>query len=576
MRGRRLWDVGVPMRDGVRLSADVILPAGGVAGGPYPALLNRTPYDNQGGANRSIAEHLAEHGYAVVLQDIRGRSDSEGSWVPFRNEGPDGYDTIEWIADQPWCSGRVGTWGTSYEGWTQWAAARLRPPHLVAMVSTAASGDWMREVPFHNGVLSLALFPWLNAVSGRGVQLPNLVADELPDLFRHLPLREMDRQLGRDLPAWRDWLDHPTLDDYWQQLRLDDDFASIDLPVLHITGWYDGDQPGALYFHRGMTTKSPRPADQRLLIGPWNHGGTRIPQRSIGGVDFGADAVADIKELHRNWFDRWLRADQPGAHDGDHDDEHSAAVVDLPPCRVFNTGVNAWRDLPTWPPDGTSVTWYLHSGGRANTLAGDGWLDPEQPTVPEPADEYVYDPENPVPGTLDERFYSPDQVETPLDHRFKHRRDDVLVYTAPTADSQLTVVGQPVLHLFATTDGPDTDFFAALHDVSPTGTSVLLAEGQLRGRFRAGPDHEQLLEPGTCYEFEFTLGGLCHTVLIGHRLRLTVTSSDFPVWDRNTNTGEPIATATRTRIANNHVLHEPDRPSRLVLTVLTDHSDRPA
>src|SRR4051812_2887922 len=351
----RLWGVPAPMRDGVALNTDIYLPDAGVDGGPYPGVLLRTPYSCQGEVIVTIASYLARHGYAVALQDVRGRYGSDGAWEPFRREGPDGHDAVEWIADQPWCSGRVGTMGTSYEGWAQWALARERPPRLVTMVSTAAAGRWMEELPFDRGVPLLVVLPWLHAVSGRVVRAPWLVPD-LPDVLSTRPLATMDERLGNPLPLWREWLEHPTLDDYWQALRLGaGDFRRIDLPVLHVTGWYDDDQRGALFFHAGMCEHSPRAADQHLVVGPWEHAGTRAPARQLGGVDFGPAALEDIGELHRRWFDHWLKGDVDGAWSE-------------PRARVFLGGANAWRGVDAWPPrDAQERALYLRSDGRANT-----------------------------------------------------------------------------------------------------------------------------------------------------------------------------------------------------------------
>jgi predicted acyl esterase len=551
----RLWGVPVPMRDGVALNTDIYLPEAGVDGGPYPAVVLRTPYSCQGDPIVTIAAHLARHGYAVALQDVRGRYGSGGEWEPFRREGPDGYDAIEWLAAQPWCTGRVGTMGTSYEGSAQWAAARERPPHLVTMVSTAAAGRWMEELPFDRGVLMLVILPWLHAVSGRIGRGPWLVPD-LPDVLRALPLRTMDERLGHTLPVWREWLDHAQLDDYWRALRLTDaDFGRIDLPVLHVTGWYDDDQPGALFFHAGMCAHSPRAADQHLVVGPWEHAGTRSPTRSVGGVDFGPDALEDIGELHRRWYDHWLKGNGNGPWPE-------------PRARVFVGGANAWRNVYAWPPhDAEPRPLYLRSDGGANTLAGNGRLDADPPSASDPADAFVYDPADPVPSDIDPRFYAPDQVDTPLDERFKHRRDDVLVYTGAPLDAELVVTGQPVVHLFACTDGPDTDWFAALHDVAPSGASTMLAAGRLRARFADGLDREVPLEPLEPREFVVSLSAVGHRFDPGHRVRLTVTSSDFPRWDRNPNTGEPIGSGTTLRVATNRVLHTPARASHVVLPV---------
>lgn len=555
---RQWWDVKVPMRDGVLLSTDIYFPPGGPEGGPYPVVLARTPYDNLNHVYVEGAKYLAEHGYVAILQDVRGRHDSDGDWVPFRNEGPDGYDTVEWAAAQPWSTGRVGTMGGSYGGWYQWALAREKPPHLTTMVSTAPGGAWMQELPYHNGVLMLTMLGWHNLVGGRTMQKPELI-DNWPEVLRHLPVREMDSLLGRRLDGWREWVDHPTMDEYWTSMRLDDDFAHIEVPVLHITGWYDGDQPGALYFHGGMCASSTAVDGQVIVIGPWDHQATRVPRQVIGGVDFGASAVIDALDLHRRWFDRYLKGEP---------------VEPLPArARIFLTGVNAWHDAASWPPTPTTpMQLHLRSDGAANTLRGDGRLSADPPATEEPGDSYVYDPADPVPAVVDENFYSPAVVETPLDRRFQHRRDDVLVYTSSPADEPLVLAGIPQVHLFASTDGRDTDWFVSLHDISPTGVSLQLTEGRLRARFREGLDREVLLEPDQVYEFVVPTTAIGHVLQPGHALRLAVTSSDFPTWDRNLNTGDPIPTGTTIRVATNRVLHQPGASSYVLLPVAAPSS----
>lgn len=549
-RNRQRWNVAVPMRDGVVLRADIYFPPAGAEGGPYPVVLARTPYNKQNPVYVEGARYLAEHGYACVLQDTRGRHDSEGLWQPIINEGRDGYDSVEWCAAQPWSTGRIGTMGGSYGGWVQWSLAREKPPHLTTMVSTASCGAWLEELPFHNGCVMLVMVGWLNFVSGRVMQNPELIQN-WPEVFRHLPLREMPQVLGRDLPLWEEWLDHLTLDEYWRELRLDDDFAHIETPVLHITGWWDDDQPGALAMYRGMTAGSPGAADQALVIGAWDHAGTRVPRQVLGGVDMGGEAVHDPLDIHRRWFDTWLKQT-----------ERTAA-----PVRLYLTGRKEWVETEAFPPPGsTSLVWYLDSGGRANSVMGDGTLGPDVPTGAG-EDAFCYDPADPVPAVIDENFYSPTVVETPLDHRFKHRRDDVLVYTSEPVTEELAIVGHAEVRLLAATDGPDTDWFVALHDVSPNGTSMVLSDGRLRARYAEDLAAPTLREPDRVYPYLIRTGALGHVLLPGHRLRLTVTSSDFPVWDRNLNTGGSIAGDTEMRVARNRILHSPDAASTVTLPI---------
>ncbi|HSJ53451.1 MAG TPA: CocE/NonD family hydrolase, partial [Anaerolineae bacterium] len=347
---RFMFDVPVPMRDGVRLSADIYLPA---EEGRYPAILQRTPYDNTAPLWVEVYRYFAQRGYAFVGQDVRGRCDSEGAWVPLMNEAEDGYDTIEWIARQPWCDGNVGMMGGSYGGHVQWMAARERPPHLVTLVSTAAAGRWMQEFPYMNGKIMPYSMWWLNLIGGRTMQqgLPALGSASSKPLFNwkkllyHRPLRTLDDAMGRSNTIWKEWLDHPTYDSFWRRLSLEGCFEHIELPVLHITGWYDGDQWGELYLYNKMIAHSPSADKQFLLSGPWTHAGTRVPRAELGGVDFTQAAVIDINKVHLRWFDYWLKGEQNGQGD-------DARV------KIFTMGRNTWREEATWPPSDMQITPY--------------------------------------------------------------------------------------------------------------------------------------------------------------------------------------------------------------------------
>lgn len=546
--GRNLWDVRTPLRDGVELSSDVYFPEGGVEGGPYPLVLMRTPYGNQGAVPVLYARYLSDRGFVVALQDVRGRHDSDGTFYPFNDEGPDGYDSIEWFAEQEWCTGKVGMMGGSYVGWVQWIAARERPPHLSTIVSTAAAGKWQEELPYHNGMIYLPLLGWLNTVSGR------LWNDSGPidwqTVYRTLPLRRLDKAIGRDMPVLHDWLDHPLFDEYWKAVRLTaDDFAGIDLPVLHITGWYDGDQPGTLFFYDGMRAHSPAAERQHLLVGPWDHAGTRTPSRTTGGVDFGEDAVVDVLAAHARWFDRWLKDDDNGQ-----DRDHRA--------RYFATGSNVWRTGDAWPPAGTPTPYYLR---------GEGALRPEAPAADEPADSYRYDPDDPVIVATDWNFYAtPPQVhaDAPLDRRYVERRADVLVYTSDELTADLDVAGKARVTLFASSDCPDTDWVVLLTDVAPSGASTQLAQGAMRARFRESLEREVLMTPGQVYEFTFEMGAMTHTFTRGHRIRVDVTSSYFPIYGRNLNTGGPNAEEFEPVVATNTVFHDGAHMSHITLPVV--------
>jgi putative CocE/NonD family hydrolase len=513
---RNLFDVRVPMRDGVTLSADLYLPA---AEGRHPAILQRTPYDNTMPLWVGIAQYFASRGYAFVSQDVRGRCDSDGVWEPFVNEAEDGYDTVEWVAAQPWCDGQVAMMGGSYGGLVQWLAAREGPPHLRTLVSTAAAGRIMEELPWHFGkVMPPWAMGWLNMVGGRVVQ-PSTIPD-WDRVVRARPSRDADLALGRLNTVWREWLRHPTYDGYWRRMSMLDRFAQVDLPVLHITGWFDGDRWGQLYYWREMARRSPAAARQYLLAGPWDHAGTRTPQPRHGGLEFGEGAVVDMNAVHLRWFDYWLRGT------GD-------APVDFGPgarSRIFLMGENRWREDATWPPPSSvEVAFYFHSGGGANTLGGDGRLDRVAPGG-EPSDQYTYNPEDATPSSPDPYDY-PGGPEV-LDQRWLLRRDDVVVYTSEVLTEPLELAGHPFVAVWAESDAPDTDFAATLYDVHPDGRSAALTSGIMRGSYRedsARPSAEPL-RPGVPFLCRIELLATANVFGVGHRVRVAVMSARWPAY----------------------------------------------
>jgi putative CocE/NonD family hydrolase len=504
--GRFLWDLRTPMRDGVELSTDLYLPEAGLAGGPYPLVLLRTPDNNQQSGPVSLARHLSDNGYAVALQDVRGRHDSAGRFTPFQDEGNDGYDSIEWFAGQEWCNGKVGMMGAGYAGWVQWAAAAQSPAHLSTIVSTSPMSG-----PYRDGLLRLPMLAWLHKVAARVWQEGSQV--DWDEVLWSLPLRAMDHGVGRELPIWQQWLDAPGDD----PAHLD--ASGVDLPVLHITGWHDDEQAHALRL---------RADGHALLVGPWDDASN--PRRAFGGVDFGDESVTDLLAVHLSWFDRWLKE----------------AAIEEPQVRCFVTGQGKWRDLDVWPPATAPLAYHLRGGGR---------LTLEQPGE-EPADSYDYDPANPVVATNDFLFFPTPPtrpVDPPLDRRFLERRDDVLVYTSEELTADLEVMGVPTARLFVGSDRPDTDWIVQLTDVSPSGASVLVAHGGVRGG--SG-------------EVSIELTSVAHLFRTGHRVRLSVTSSLFPFYSRNLNTGGDAAEETEPLVAHNEVRHDTARPSALTLPVV--------
>lgn len=545
---RQEFDVRMPMRDGIALSADIWRPE---PGGQYPAILIRTPYVKTEKQVRypEYGKYFASHGYVFIVQDVRGRGDSEGEFDFFFPDGKDGYDAVEWIAAQEWCNGRVGTMGPSYMAGVQWLAAREVPPHLVCMASTAPAGNYFEAFIYHQGAWSPGWLSWLNITSGRIFQ-GNFTSVDMQKVFTHRPILTMDSVMGREMRLYREWLTHPTLDAYWKPLVLtENDYAKIDLPVLHVTGWFDVGLVGIKPYWQGMNQHSPASDKQFILIGPWDHfetyleGGTKI-----GEMAFTEASIVDTKELHLAFFEHYLKGTGP--------------EFDLPKAKVYLTGTNVWREFDAFPPaQAKNTPLYLHSNGEANTIGGDGTLTWDMPTQESP-DTFTYDPQDPVQA----RFgYA-------LDCRETVKRQDVLVYTTGVLEEPVEIIGEVSVVLYASSDALDTDFTARLLDVHPDGRAINLgadpAGGIIRARYRNGYEKEELLEPNKPELFDIKLFYMGHTFAAGHRIRVEISSSATPDYCPNQNTGNPVATDTEWRIAHQTIYHDRDRPSRIVLPIM--------
>ncbi len=537
----------VEMRDGVELSADVYRPD---TEGRFPVILSRTPYNKNGSRPLRFGTYFAPRGYVYVEMDVRGRGDSGGIFVPYRNEGIDGYDAIDWCAKQPWSNGRVGTIGGSYLGRIQYLTAIHQPPHLKTMIAMVTPSDPFVEFP--TGLPLPMSISWCHFTAGRMNQ--NMDAVDWSKLHNHLPIYTMDEAAGRPNPYWKEMIKHAQLDEWWEPLRYQDKYDRVLVPVLHISGWYDDEQIGTPLNFIGMTTKGKTEeirSSQKLLMGPWPHGILRA-ERELGGIDFGPTAVIDLEGYFLRWFDYWLK-------------EINNGIMDEPPVRIFVMGENRWIDENEWPLPRTKwTTYYLRSGGRANSLFGDGRLSTEKPTE-EPPDEFTYDPAVPVPFITDPEFK---QIGGPDDYRPVERRDDVLVYTSPTLEEDVTVCGPIRVKLHAASSAPDTDFMAKLLDVWPNGFAQRLTDGMVRARFRDGTDRPSLIEKDTIYLYDIDLWNTCQTFKNGHRIRLEITSSAFPKYDRNPNTGEELGRTTRMQTAQQAIYHDRKHPSHVVLPII--------
>ena len=559
---RILFHQQAEMRDGVRLSADVYLPR---AEGRYPTLLMRTPY-NKAEARTDLPSYAfktyyAQRGYALVFQDVRGRGDSDGEFGFFHADVEDGFDSVEWAARQPWSNGAVCMIGVSYMGTVQWLAAKELPPSLKCLVSTAAAGEPMDEIGYGTGgVMPLSFnLSWYFGTSGHvwaEQMLGALVTEgyiDFAEMGWHRPLLTLDEAVyGFPLKHYRDALNHPTMDAYWLAIKLGpEDFRRIDLPVLHVTGWFDGDQPGAMHYWRGMQAHSAAKDRQYLVIGAWTHAQTFWEgAESLGELRFGPDSVIDPLALRARFLDRYLKG--------------ALATFDHPKARLYITGANEWRDYDAYPPrQAKPLRLYLDSDGAANSLRGDGRLSRGLASG-DAVDRYRFDPRNPVPDAVDGTgFFG-------ADFRSIQARDDVLVYTGEALEEPVDAIGNVRVELYAASDARDTDFVARLTDVRPDGRAVRLGanEGTLRARYREGFDRERLLTPGKVERFSIDLGEVGHRFLPGHRIRLDLTSSAYPMIAPNQNTGNPVATDTEWNVAWQTIHHDRQRPSALVLTVV--------
>lgn len=553
----------VPMRDGVTITVDLYLPD---TADRVPAVLTQTPYDRTNAAWSGRTARYVKRGYAYVLSDVRGRYDSGGDWDPFTSRHKtDGYDLVEWIAKQPWCSGKVGTLGLSYMGWTQWWTATQAPPSLKVIVPEVAPPDQFRNAPYQHGIMVGWAVDWASMMAGRRFQ--PIGPGPRYGFFKHrdedmrvLPTISLNGRRGSPKTEWFDlWVrENLSTADYWKGIAYQrpEDFAKITVPSLNVTGWFDADYPGSPMNYLGMKQHGATPAARRpsLVIGPWSHIFNRT--RKLLGVDYGPDALIDWDGYVCRWFDHYLKGIDNG-------------VADDPRVHLFVMGRNRWHAEKEWPVPGAAPTpFYFRSGGKANSLKGDGFLSRMPPTE-EPPDEYVYDPEKPTPSAI-----SGDDIHGPDDVRAPSERSDVLVYQTPVLETDVEVTGPIQAKLFASTSARDTDWMLRLIDVQPDGRALLLADGVLRARCRdpkkgGAFTSEQLstIEPGqvTEYTIEFWRG-TANVFLKGHRIRIEVSSAYFPFYLRNLNTGaDNVGLETKSVVARQKVFHTAAYPSHVLL-----------
>ncbi len=557
--------VRIKMRDGVLLVADVYRPK---VEGKFPVLLERTPYSRKN--ESAMAQELSSHGYIVVLQDTRGRYESGGEFYPFRDESQDGYDTVEWAAQLDYADGKVGMFGGSYVGATQMLAAMARPPHLVAIFPYVTSSEYYDGWTYQSGVL----MQWFTSSWTSGLAVDTLrrqtEASSRPKAkewvaglpVESYPILSVPQPSGL-APYFLDWLAHERSDAYWQRWRVSDHYREMKVKALHGAGWHDLFLKGSIKNYSGLHTEAAAAdvrAGQRLIIGPWAHAPTS-PEGKVGDVVFGKSAVLDTTGTALKWFDYALKGIQ---------NEYATGK----PVRIFVMGDNVWRDEEEFPLARTRYTkYYLHASRGAQGPSGDGGLSVTAPGAERP-DHFEYDPKNPVPTIGGRLCCGPAIPPGPFDQRPNESRQDVLVFSTSPLERDLEVTGFVSLEVYASTSAKDTDFTALLADVDPTGYARFLTDGIVRARYRNSTRQPEEIVPGQVYKYTIDLWATSNVFKAGHRIRLYVTSSNFPRFNRNSNTGEAMLGSSSTIRARQTVYHNREYPSALTLPIISNSGSR--
>ena len=583
-------NIMVPMRDGTKLAADFYIPD---RAGRYPVVLERTPYNKENATMlwTGTHTHLVEKGYAVVIQDTRGRYASEGVWYPLQDDGwgenQDGYDTVKWLKEHPVSDGSIGTFGGSYSGNTQYLMAPTRPPGLKCMFVREGSSDLTEEWIYRGGAFELGLnLHWglkesVAALNNRVAFLSDSVEKRLEDVFERVPLHSHPIY-SNPLKWLEDILSHfPEDEQFWDSWNLTKQYSKIDVPILHFGSWYD------IFIHatlanfvgisREAATEKAR-ASQRVLIGPWMHGPLVSEgfMRRVGELDFGPEAVIAFNALVQRWCDYWLK----GIDDG---------ISVEPPVTIFVMGRNTWKKFTQWPPpEARYINYYLHHGPSHSTLSlNDGILNQLAPNSPESPDEFSYDPLKPVRSiggnTLFALPHSKEKLPKGLSEAELHMaelglqagpRDQrpvetlSLTYTTMPLREDLEVTGPLVVKLYISSTAEDTDFVARLTDVWPDDRSILIADGILRARYRESKTNPIPLRPGEIYLVSIDLWSTSNVFLKGHRIRLSITSSCFPRFDRNLNIWKRGASIAEAVEARNRIYHDREHASHLVVPIV--------
>jgi uncharacterized protein len=567
---RKEANVPAKMRDGVILYADVYRP---VEDGNYPVLLIRLPY------NKALAqsfvygppEWYAARCYIVVSQDVRGQFMSQGTFYPLANEMNDGYDTVEWAAQLPNSTGKVGMYGFSYVGATQWLAATQAPPHLAAIVPAHTSSDYYDGWFYEGGAFSLAFaesWPLSGLVNSaiwrlgqqKVVDHVNAGKDQMQAVYAYLPIGRLPwlmPEQGDVAGYFFDWVKHNTRDEYWKQWSIRDRWSKITVPAMNVGGWYDVFLAGTIENFTGMRAHGGSETarqGQQLVIRPYDH----MPWvTKVGDVEFGAAAVNNTNEQMVRWFDYWLKGKSNG-------------VDKDPAVRIFVMGANTWRESEDWPIPGTRfTTYFLHSAGQANSVYGNGTLSTQAPTADEPADNFVYDPADPVPSRGGHSCCTAAVVpQGPYDQANVEKRADILIYGTQPLTEATEITGPIQVTLYAASSAVDTDWTIKLVDVFPDGRAINVSNGILRASSRNSLEEREPIEAGKIYAYTFNASATSNLFAAGHQIRVEVSSSNFPHYDRNLNTGHPLGTDADITVARQTVQHTGRYPSQIVLPIM--------
>lgn len=579
-----IWGVKIPMRDGIKLNATVFKPKNQSA--PVPVIFTFTPYISDSYEDRAV--YFAKNGYVYALIDVRGRGNSEGHFEPFANEGRDGHDVVEWLATQSWCNGKVTMWGGSYAGFDQWSTLKEAPPHLVTIVPAAAAYAGV-DFPFFKGIFTSYVIQWLSYTSG---VTPNTKlfgegafwTDKFHQLYvEHLPFKNLDRVVGNTSTHFQTWLAHPTQDAYWQAMvPSPEQYGRVNIPILTITGHYDGDQIGAMtYYREHMKYGSSEARDRHyLIIGPWDHAGTRTPNREIGGLKFGEASMLDLNKLHREWYDWTMK---------------SGPKPEFLKKRVayYLVGADQWKYADSLETISNSkLTYYLDSDGEANDVFHSGALtttkpasgassptasssavNGQGPTVTAgngsaASDKFVYDPLDTRPGELDLEDVS--NYLTSQRDALNLNGNGVIYHSRPFPEDT-EVTGYLKFVAWISMDVPDTDFSVAVYEVQRDGTSVLLTSDAMRARYRESLTKERLVKSGEINRYEFnSFQFFSRRIEKGSRLRLILSCPNTIQLEKNYNSGGVVAeeTARDARAAHVVVYHDASHPSMLEIPVV--------